>query len=80
VAATVPGYDDSVIRQPARLLLRNNAALFRKMWAGAAGADWVTVTSWNEWHEGTEIEPSAEYGDSYLQLTHTLADAWRRAR
>jgi glycoprotein endo-alpha-1,2-mannosidase len=80
VAATVPGYDDSVIRQPARLLPRDDAALFRKMWAGAAGADWVTVTSWNEWHEGTEIEPSVEYGDSFLKLTRTLADVWHRAR
>jgi len=28
------------------------------MWRGAirAGADLVTVTSYNEWHEGTQIE------------------------
>jgi hypothetical protein len=30
------------------------------MWRGAvrAGADVVTVTSYNEWHEGTQIEPA----------------------
>jgi hypothetical protein len=30
------------------------------MWrlAIAAGADRVTITSYNEWHEGTQIEPA----------------------
>ena len=33
----------------------------RRMWraAIAAGADRVTITSYNEWHEGTQIEPAA---------------------
>lgn len=82
VGAAVPGYDDRVIRQPGRLLSRSNGDVLRRMFAGAtaAGADWVSVTSWNEWHEGTEIEPSLEYGDSYLTLTRSLGDAWRAAR
>jgi hypothetical protein len=31
------------------------------MWraAIASGADQVTITSFNEWHEGTQIEPAA---------------------
>jgi hypothetical protein len=31
------------------------------MWraAIASGADSVTITSFNEWHEGTQIEPAA---------------------
>jgi glycoprotein endo-alpha-1,2-mannosidase len=30
------------------------------LWRGAmgAGADVVSITSWNEWHEGTQIEPA----------------------
>lgn len=82
VAATLPGYDDRVIREPGRLVPRADGALYRRMWsaARAAGADWVTVTSWNEWHEGTEIEPSLEHAGRYLGLTRTLAEEWRAAR
>jgi hypothetical protein len=29
--------------------------------AFAAGADVVSITSWNEWHEGTQIEPAKPY-------------------
>jgi len=29
--------------------------------AFGAGADVVSVTSWNEWHEGTQIEPAVPY-------------------
>ncbi|HKN38594.1 MAG TPA: hypothetical protein VJ456_05760, partial [Acidimicrobiia bacterium] len=33
------------------------------LWRAAlgAGADVVSVTSWNEWHEGTQIEPAKPY-------------------
>jgi hypothetical protein len=33
------------------------------LWSGAmaAGADVISVTSWNEWHEGTQIEPAKPY-------------------
>jgi hypothetical protein len=38
------------------------------MWRGAlkAGADLVTITSYNEWHEGTQIEPARARGRGYL--------------
>jgi hypothetical protein len=32
----------------------------------------VLITSWNEWHEATELEPSREHGFEYLDLTRTL--------
>jgi hypothetical protein len=37
----------------------------------------MLLTSFNEWHEGTEIEPSREFGESYLTLTDELV---RRTR
>lgn len=30
--------------------------------AQQAGADWISITSWNEWYEGNQVEPSREYG------------------
>jgi hypothetical protein len=71
-AATVlPGFDDRKIRTPGTLLLREDGGCYNKTWHAAvgSGADWVLITSWNEWHEGSEIEPSLENGTDYLWLT-----------
>jgi hypothetical protein len=40
---------------------RRDGATYDAMWdcAIAAHADLVTITSYNEWHEGTQIEPAA---------------------
>jgi hypothetical protein len=37
----------------------------------------VHVETWNEWHEGTDIADSREYGRSYIVLTRLFADMWR---
>jgi hypothetical protein len=39
-----------------------------------AKPDWLLITSWNEWHEGSEIEPSVEDGDRALRQTRVIAD------
>lgn len=39
--------------------------------------DGMIVGTWNEYYEGTSIEPTAQYGDLYLQLTAQLASQWR---
>ena len=40
-----------------------------------AGADYIMVTSWNEWPETTVVEPSSTWSDPYLYL-RILAD-WK---
>jgi len=35
------------------------------------------VTSWNEWHEGTEVEPSVEDGFAALQVTRVNAQRFK---
>jgi glycoprotein endo-alpha-1,2-mannosidase len=70
----IPGYDDSVqpSRKPPRPITdRHNGETYKVMWQQAidANPDWVIITSWNEWHEGSEIEPSAELGDRELNTT-----------
>jgi hypothetical protein len=41
------------------------------------GGDFLLVKSFNEWIEGTEIEPGLTYGDRYLDLTCQYAAIYR---
>jgi glycoprotein endo-alpha-1,2-mannosidase len=54
---------------------RLDGRTYRTYWdeATKASPDWIVITSWNEWGEGTEIEPSLELGDKYLQITADYA-------
>ncbi len=56
-----PGYNARRGSGDLQLKRRRNGATYDAMWhaAIAAGADRVTITSYNEWHEGTQIEPAA---------------------
>ncbi|MEM2186161.1 MAG: endo-1,3-alpha-glucanase family glycosylhydrolase [Thermofilaceae archaeon] len=71
-AATVnPGYDDRKIRRPGAYVAREEGGYYRRTWEAAIASepDMILICSWNEWHEGTEIEPSREYGFQYLRMT-----------
>jgi LysM repeat protein len=41
------------------------------------GGDFLFVKSFNEWVEGTEIEPGTSYGDAYLNQTCGFANEYR---
>lgn len=80
VATVMPGYNDLVTgRADAFVRERADGAYYRDCWEGAiqSGADWVIITSFNEWPEGTYIEPSVAYGDFYLNLTREFGDLYR---
>jgi hypothetical protein len=55
-----PGYDASRATGDLRVKPRRDGATYDRMWKGAiaSSADGVTITSYNEWHEGTQIEPA----------------------
>jgi glycoprotein endo-alpha-1,2-mannosidase len=55
-----PGYDARRGSGDPRVKPRRGGATYDSMWraALAAKADSVTITSFNEWHEGTQIEPA----------------------
>jgi glycoprotein endo-alpha-1,2-mannosidase len=67
----IPGYDDTKIREPGLKVERLGGRVYEAQWENALAANprWVLITSFNEWHEGSEIEPSLEDGDRYLELT-----------
>ena len=39
--------------------------------------DYILITSWNEFFEGTAIEPSKEYGTKYLEATKKWTDQFK---
>ena len=55
-----PGYDARLATRHETVRLRNDGRTYDRMWktAIAANADVVTITSYNEWQEGTQIEPA----------------------
>lgn len=79
-AATVlPGYQEATYRMSSPVASRMNGETYQAYWNIARGSKphWVLITSFNEWHEGSEIEPSVEYGTTYLRLTAEEAATWR---
>lgn len=75
----LPGYDDTVIRRPGFKVPRSDGATYSYTWNTVLEHDpkWVLICSWNEWHEGTEIEPSFEEGFKYLNLTKQYIDKFK---
>jgi len=80
--AVTPGFDDRTIRGAGRVVDRRGGETYDATWRAALAVDppWVLVASWNEWHEGSEIEPSREHGTRYLEATRRWADRFRAAR
>ncbi len=77
----IPGYDDSKLDRPKPrpITERHDGMTYRIMWEEALSAnpDWVIITSWNEWFEGSEIEPSVEYGERELKTTSEYAPKFK---
>lgn len=46
-------------------------------WALDSNSDWITICSFNEWIEGTEIEPSIEFGRQYIDITKRYIEQFK---
>ncbi len=72
VATVTPGYDDRLIRPfDGFVRSRDDGEYYRACWRAAIDSrpQWVIINSFNEWPEGSYIEPSRSYGNAYLDLT-----------
>ncbi len=72
----IPGHDITKVHQGGGFKVeRRDGQAYRILWEEAIKSkpDWVLITSWNEWYEGSEIEPSMEFGDKYAKLTGEFA-------
>jgi len=88
-AGVRPGYDDVPIRAfqqkkdttvpTGYVRPRADGAYYTMSGRAAAQAqpDGLAIVSFNEWYEGSQIEPSVTYGDKYLRLTPGIVAGYR---
>lgn len=79
-----PGYDDSAVPDrdtPVRE--RRGGEYYRDSWkkilalTDKTDNHTVAIETWNEYHEGTEIAPSAEHGKKYLKITKEYVNKFK---
>lgn len=81
VASLGPGYDHSAVpgRQPL-IVPRENGKFYEQQWIKflRRPSNFVMVETWNEFHEGTDVCESKEYGRQYIHLTRKYADMFKK--
>ena len=79
IGTVSPGFDDTKIRLNGTIAPRQGVETYQRSWDMILSydLDWVLITSWNEWHEGTEIEPSRENGYTALNETRIQVEKFR---
>lgn len=80
VASIGPGYDHSAVPGRAPLVVpRENGAFYERQWIRFLRnpSRMVHLETWNEYHEGTDIAASREYGRRYIELTRRFVDMFK---
>jgi len=85
VAAIGPGYDHTAVpgRKPL-IVERKGGQTYCRNWERLLATNpkrrpWlVHIETWNEWHEGTDIANSREYGKFYIELTGKYIDLFKQ--
>ncbi len=81
VASVGPGYDETAVfgRTPARVRDRECGNFYERNWEKVISGDpnIVLIETWNEFHEGTDIAPTQEFGRQYVDDTALYIDRWK---
>ena len=78
IPGVIPGFDDTKVRPEAHhpIIERSENLFIEQMEIALRFVDpnlnMILITSWNEWHEGTTIEPANEYGLNYLEVIKSV--------
>jgi hypothetical protein len=83
-ASVMPGFDNTPLVRwfgewPFSQIPREDGGFYRTTFDHAINsrADWIVITSWNEFQENSHIEPSEQFGDKYLNITSEYAKQWK---
>ena len=80
VPGVIPGFDDrgydpiSITPPIPRSLELFEAQLRTGLSMASGDLPMILITSWNEWHEDTTIEPAETYGFTYLDVLQSVLD------
>ena len=82
-----PGFDDTGLtqsqrsRSKIRKIARSGTETYVRMQNACLDLrvqpDLVVITSFNEFHENTHIEPTKKYGDTYIETTRRFSEVLR---
>lgn len=77
IAPVIPGYDDSLLNRVPQLapqVSRRDGETLRRQFEAAVRTrpQHIIVYGWNEYYESTYIEPSRDFGMSYVELLRSL--------
>jgi len=81
IGAVNPGFDDTGVwgwGNGPRVTERRGVAEYTDNWAAVMRGhpDVIQVTTWNDFEEGTTIEPAEEYGFTFIDLTERFVGEW----
>jgi hypothetical protein len=82
VATVMPGYDETRLAgRSGRVVPRVDGEFYDRQWqaALASGADWVVISTWNEWAENTQVEAGQRFGQVYVWRTRFWSAALKSA-